>query len=154
MIDAIDPNASEWTIELRALAYTRALEQAGIPLADELFVRVPWGAEGGAEGMERLLSLREPPTAVFAHSDDLAYGALRVLRRAGLRVPEDMSVIAIDDAPMSEILDLTTVHQSAALQGRLAAETLLAMLDGRPYQEATITPTRLVPRGSTSPPTR
>ncbi len=154
MIDAIDPNASEWPIELRSLAYTQALESAGIDVEDELFVRVPWGAAGGAEGMERLLSLREPPTAVFAHSDDLAYGALRVLRRAGLRVPQDMSVISIDDAPMSDLLDLTTVRQDAGLQGRLAAETLLAILAGRPYDRATLTPTRLIPRGSTAPPSR
>ncbi|ROR96940.1 LacI family transcriptional regulator [Salana multivorans] len=154
MIDAIDPNASEWPIELRSLAYTRSLEAAGIELEEDLFVRVPWGAEGGAEGMERLLSLREPPTAVFIHSDDLAYGALRVLRRAGLEVPRDMSVISIDDAPMSELLDLTTVRQDARLQGRLAAETLLAMLADEPYQRARLTPTRLVPRGSTAAPAR
>ncbi|WP_454293373.1 LacI family DNA-binding transcriptional regulator [Salana multivorans] len=154
MINAIDPNASEWPIELRALAYTRALDRLGIPVEDDLFVRVPWGADGGTEGMERLLSLREPPTAVFAHSDDLAYGALRVLRRAGLRVPEDMSIVSINDLPMSEVLDLTTVRQSAGLQGRLAVETLLAMLAGEPYEHATITPTRLIPRGSTAPPTR
>lgn len=154
MIDAIDPNAEEWPVELRALAYTRALERAGVPLREDYFVRVPWGPDGGAEGMERLLSLPEPPTAVFVHSDDMAYGVLRVLRHAGLRVPQDLSVVSIDDAPFSRLLDLTTVRQDARLQGTLAAQAALAAIadDGEHVPQETLTTTRLVPRGSTAAP--
>ena len=54
------------------------------------------GAPRRARGPERLLSLREPPTAVVAHSDEVAIGALRTLRRAGLRVPQDVLVIGVD----------------------------------------------------------
>lgn len=152
MIDAIDPNEDEWPIELRSRAYVRGLERVGMGLEDELFARVPWGPEGGATGMEQLLSLSVPPTAVFAHSDEMAFGALATLRRAGLRVPHDISVIGIDGHPVGEQLVLTTVIQDARLQGRLAARAVTTLLAGRDPSAAEFVPTRLVPRGSTGRP--
>jgi DNA-binding LacI/PurR family transcriptional regulator len=152
MIDAIDPNETSWPVDGRALAYTTALHEAGLPVEEELFLRVPWGPSSGAEAMGRLLSLHEPPTAVFAHSDEIAVGALRSLRKAGLRVPDDMSVIGIDDHPMAEQLDLTTVHQDVRRQGELSAQLVTRMLDGEDVAPSTILPTRLVARGSTAPP--
>lgn len=154
MIDAIDPHGGEWPVDGRALAYTRSLSGAGIALDEDLFLRVPWGADEGARAMERLLSLREPPTAVLAHSDEIAIGALRTLRRAGVRVPHDVSVMGIDDHPMAEQADLTTVHQDVRRQGELAGGMILSLLRGDPIGEAVILPTRLVPRGSTGPPSR
>ena len=151
MIDAVDPNQQEWPIGGRALAYATALPEAGIPLEDDLLVRVPWGADAGAQGMERLLSLRRPPTAVLAHSDELAFGALRTLRRAGVRVPHDMSVIGIDDHPMGAQVDLTSVHQDVRRQGELAGAMVVDALSGG-TPESVIVPTRLVLRGSTAPP--
>lgn len=152
MIDAIDPNAVEWPIGLRARAYHDALAEAGIEEDPELMVRVPWGPGGGVEGMERLMSLRRPPTAVYAHSDEMAYGALQVIRRSGLRVPQDISVVGIDDEPVSQLLDLTTVRQDARLQGELAARRIAAELRGDPVDRALLVPTRLVLRGSTGAP--
>lgn len=150
MIDAIDPNAEEWPIELRARAYHQALEEAGLPAEPELFVQVPWGAAGGADGMRRLLSLPRPPSAVFVHSDDMAFGALHVIRDAGLRVPEDLSIVSIDDHPLSEYMDLTTVRQRPREQGEIAARTVIAAIDGREVDPAVLVPTVLVPRGSTA----
>lgn len=152
MLDAIDPNQDEWPIELRSRAYVRALQRAGLELEDDLFVRTPWGPEGGAMGMERLLSLAVPPTAVLAHSDEMAFGALATLRRAGVRVPQDISVMGIDGHPIGEQLDLTTVHQDARLQGRLAARAVTSLLAGQSPSAAELVPTRLVPRGSTGSP--
>jgi LacI family repressor for deo operon, udp, cdd, tsx, nupC, and nupG len=151
MIDAIDPNQGEWPIDGRALAYTTALAESGIPVEDELFLRVPWGADDGAMAMERLLSLRHPPTAVLAHSDEIAIGALRTLRRAGVRVPQDMSVMGIDDHPMAREADLTSVHQDVRTQGELAGAMVASILGGEAVTSV-ILPTRLVPRGSTGPP--
>jgi DNA-binding LacI/PurR family transcriptional regulator len=152
MIDAIDPNEEEWPIGLRARAYHDALLGAGIDPDPELFVRVPWGIDGGAEGMRRLLSLRRLPTAVFVHSDDMAFGALHVARRAGLKVPIDVSVVSIDDHPVSRTLDLTTVRQDAREQGRIAAEAIAAAIQGAPVEPAVLVQTVLVPRGSTAAP--
>ena len=85
-------------------------------------------------------------------SGRFAIGALRTLRKAGLRVPEDMSVIGIDDHPMAEQLDLTTVHQDVRRQGELAARLVTRLLDGDDVATSTMLPTRLVARGSTAPP--
>lgn len=152
MIDAIDPHATEWPIDGRALAYTTALGEAGLEVDPDLFLRVPWGPDAGAEAMERLLSLREPPTAVVAHSDEIAFGALRSIRRAGLQVPDDISIVGIDDHPLSAQLDLTTVHQDVLRQGRLAGRLVTTLLESGEVAPATVLPTRLVPRGSTARP--
>jgi LacI family repressor for deo operon, udp, cdd, tsx, nupC, and nupG len=154
MIDAIDPEQGEHSIEGRARGYTTGLADAGIPLDDQLFVRVPWGPREGASAMQRLLSVRNPPTAVLAHSDEVAFGAFRTLRRAGVRVPEDVSLIGIDDHPLSEQIDLTTVHQDVRRQGELAGDMVWRILSGEERPEPVILPTYLVPRGSTAPPVR
>jgi DNA-binding LacI/PurR family transcriptional regulator len=115
-------------------------------------VTVPWGGSHGADAMARLLSLRDPPTAVYAHSDEVALGAVRTLRRAGLRVPHDISVVGIDDHPVAELTDLTTVAQPVREQGELAARMLLSLLAGETVEKGITVPTRLVIRGSTAPP--
>ena len=152
MIDTIDPHADEWPVDGRALAYHQALEDAGLSPDPDLFVRVPWGAEPGAQAMAGLLSLREPPTAVFAHSDEVAIGALRTIRRAGLSVPDDVSVIGVDDHPLASALDLTTIHQDVYRQGELAATLMTEGLTGQTSQRSTVLPTRLVVRSSTGRP--
>jgi LacI family transcriptional regulator, repressor for deo operon, udp, cdd, tsx, nupC, and nupG len=102
--------------------------------------------------MAALLGLRSPPTAVYAHSDEVALGALRTLRRAGLRVPEDMSIVGIDDHPLAALADLTTVRQPVHLQGRLTAKMVLGLLRGQDVDVAIEVPTELVVRASTAPP--
>jgi DNA-binding LacI/PurR family transcriptional regulator len=149
MIDAIDPNANQWPIGGRSLAYTEALEGAGIAVDPELFVRADWGPIAGADAMSRLLSLRKPPTAVFAHSDEMAIGALRAIRLAGLTVPEDISVIGVDDHPLANELDLTSVRQDVRLQGELAAQLVIDSLAGREIEQSHLLTTSLVLRGST-----
>jgi DNA-binding LacI/PurR family transcriptional regulator len=97
---------------------------------------------------------RSPPTAVYAHSDEVALGALRTLRRARLSIPDDMSIVGIDDHPLAALTDLTTVRQPIELQGRLAAELLLGLLRGDDVHLALEVPTELVVRASTAPPRR
>jgi DNA-binding LacI/PurR family transcriptional regulator len=95
----------------------------------------------------------ERPSAVFAASDEMAIAAAWTARRAGLRVPEDVSVVGIDDHEMAELFELTTVAQPVELQGALAAEMLLTALadpDTPPTQ--LVVPTELVVRGTTAPP--
>ena len=136
----------------RRAAWEAALRDAGVEPDGDLVVTVPADGEGGADGMARLLGLRSPPTAVFAHSDEIALGAVRTLRRAGLRIPEDLSVIGIDDHPLAALTDLTTVAQPVREQGRRAGELVQAALRGELDQQAVTLPTRLVLRSTTSPP--
>ena len=115
----------------------------------------PHGPEGGAEAMTELLSRPVLPTAVFAEYDELAIGALWALRRAGLRVPDDVSVIGIDDHEMASMFDLTTVAQDVRAQGSTAAGLLLQLVGADeidPTGRQLLLPTRLVLRGTTAPP--
>jgi DNA-binding LacI/PurR family transcriptional regulator len=113
-----------------------------------------WGLEGGARAMEAVLAEERLPTAVFAEYDEMAFGALLTLRRAGLSVPGDLSIVGFDDHAMSAVVELTTVSQPVHEQGELAA-TLLIDGMGDPPQEPVdiVLPTRLVIRGTTAPPT-
>ena len=95
--------------------------------------------------MAQLLSRPIMPTAVFAEYDELAIGALWALRRAGLDVPGDVSIIGVDDHEMAPMLDLTTVAQSVAAQGEIAAQLLLQVLQdeagGGATREPVVLPT-------------
>lgn len=152
LVASTDPDQPDPSTEGRFNAYYASLRRTGVPVDPALVIPTVWGGIPGAEAMEKLLSLPDPPTAVFAHSDEVAFGVLRTLRRAGLRVPQDMSVIGIDDHPMSELLDLTTVRQSVRDQATIAGELLLALMRGEEVARTVTVPTQLVVRGSTGPP--
>lgn len=141
----------------RRLGYEEALTAAGLDLDARLVVDGPHGIDGGASAMAELLSRPVRPTAVLAEFDELAIGALWSLRRAGLRVPEDVSVVGIDDHEMAAFVDLTTVAQDVREQGQIAARLLLQQLGAIPASpedgpEQIVVPTRLVLRGTTAPP--
>ena len=153
MLEAIDPD-QPGLVSPRSTAYYAALKDAGIPVDATLVEPNDWGGEHGAESMAKLLGLREPPAAIYAHSDEVALGAIRTLRRAGLRVPEEISVIGIDDHPLAALTDLTTVRQPVHQQGSRAAEMLLSLIQGTHTDRAVTLPTQLVIRSSTSPPSR
>lgn len=113
-------------------------------------VEVAFTREGGYEGMARLLD-ETVPTAVFAASDMIAIGALRALREAGLAVPDDVSIVSVDDSPEASYSApaLTTVHQPVEELARAAVDALLgddAIGGLRTF------PVRLVVRDSTAPP--
>jgi LacI family repressor for deo operon, udp, cdd, tsx, nupC, and nupG len=140
----------------RLTGYRAALTEAGLPLNPALEVVGDFTVRGGLAATQLLLATEPRPTAIFAASDEMAVGVVHGVRQAGLRVPEDVSVIGIDDHEMAEFFELTTVAQPVHEQGRLAATLLLAALDGdvdRPVHPSAITvPTRLVVRHTTAPP--
>lgn len=137
----------------RENGYRAAMAAAGIPVDEDLVVSWSGGSRGGAQGMDHLLSGRRLPSAVFAFSDEVALGAMRSLRRAGIEVPRQISVIGIDDHPLAELTDLTTVAQDPVALGRASAQVTLDLLHGRPVRDVGTFPTRLVVRGTTAPPT-
>lgn len=154
MIQAADDEGTPWaTDEARIRGFHRQLSEAG--LADPAVVTVEWGIDGGSRGMEMLLSRPQLPTAVFCHSDEIALGALRTLRKSGVSVPQQISVIGVDDHPSADLSDLTTVAQPVFEQGQIAARQVLTQLDSErsgASRSLTLLPTRLVIRGSTAPP--
>jgi LacI family transcriptional regulator, repressor for deo operon, udp, cdd, tsx, nupC, and nupG len=154
MIRTMDADGTVWpTDRLRAIGFVSAMADSGLDVPPGLMVTVPWGAEGGAMAMEQLLSMREPPTAVFAYSDEVAMGAMRTLRRAHVPIPERISIVGVDDHPLAELNDLTTVHQPVEEQGEIAARMVLDLLHGRPVTDShRCVGTYLVVRNSTAPP--
>jgi len=139
----------------RQHGYQEALQTADIDADDQLIVRGQPGIRGGVSAMAELLSRPQMPTAVFAEFDELAIGAIIALRRAGLRVPQDISVISIDNHEMAEFADLTTISQDVSEQGRVAAQLLLQLLGvepGVPGGQPLLLPTSLILRGTTAPP--
>jgi DNA-binding LacI/PurR family transcriptional regulator len=102
--------------------------------------------------MLKILSFR--PEAVFIASDTMALGALRAIKEAGLRVPEDIGIASFDDMPFAAQTDppLTSVRQPIQRFGEVAVQTLIDMI-GHPGTEPRhiILPTELMDRGSSGP---
>ncbi|KUM75178.1 LacI family DNA-binding transcriptional regulator [Streptomyces griseorubiginosus] len=136
--------------------YRAALEGAGFPLDESLVVPGDFHPESGFAGCEKLLDLPEPPTAIFAASDQMALGAIEALRRRGLRVPEDMSLVGFDDLPEVRwsAPPLTTIRQPLSEMGKLAVRTILKLTRNEPPDSPRVElGTELVVRSSTAPPT-
>jgi LacI family repressor for deo operon, udp, cdd, tsx, nupC, and nupG len=126
----------------RMKGYVSALSAAGIPVEDELIWGDSFRYEAGVEGAERYLAMARRPTGVFAAADDAAIGFIKTLRDAGVRTPDDVSVVGFDDIDYTSVIDppLTTMHQPRAELGRAAAVDLLKrMARGAPD----LAPTRL-----------
>ncbi len=133
----------------RLEGYLAALRGRGITYDPELIVESDFTEAGGEAAAKRLLAFK--PDAIFAASDSMAVGALRALRDANVRVPEDVAVAGFDDMPFAARTDppLTTVRQPVQQSGYAAAETLIDLIerpDSRPHR--IILPSELVIRES------
>ncbi|GAA4892897.1 LacI family DNA-binding transcriptional regulator [Streptomyces coeruleoprunus] len=134
--------------------YRAALEGAGIAVDESLIVPGDFYHASGFTGCNTLLDLAEPPTALFAASDQMALGAIEALRRRGLRVPEDMSVVGFDDLPEVRwsAPPLTTVRQPLAEMGKAAVRAILRLTREEELDAPRVElSTELVIRASTSP---
>jgi DNA-binding LacI/PurR family transcriptional regulator len=132
----------------RFAGYRQVVQEAGLP---ELVVRGDYSQHSGEHAMTRLLERRPDLDAVFAASDLMAAGALRALRRAGRRVPEDVAVVGFDDDPIARhtLPPLTTVRQPVEEQGATMARRVMALIEHQdvPARESNL-PTSLVRRES------
>ncbi|RZT84287.1 LacI family transcriptional regulator [Pseudonocardia sediminis] len=146
-----DEACGRQTTELRRLGFDDALAEAGLSVRDGCVVSDGADVAAGTRAAERLLSASPLPTAVFAMSDELAFGLVRTLRRAGVDVPGRVSVVGFDDHELAGVSDLTTIAQPVRRQGELAARALLDTLAGSGAGDVEL-PTRLVVRGTTAPP--
>ncbi len=105
--------------------YEQALARHEIAVDPDLLQAGYFSIDGAQEAMHHLLSLERPPTAVFAISDEMAMGAMGVIREAGLSVPEDISIVGVDDHPLAQTVGLTTVRQEPAANGAIAARWIV-----------------------------
>jgi LacI family repressor for deo operon, udp, cdd, tsx, nupC, and nupG len=140
----------------RRAGWLSAMRAAGVEVDPQLDVPGFFTVEGGRQAMRQLLALDEPPTAVFAAGDEMAFGALAEAREAGVHVPGELSIVGVDDHDMSALWGLTTVRQPVREQGRRAAALLLQALlptaaSSRPAEHVLLE-VELVARSSTASP--
>lgn len=136
-------------------AFTQTLARAGKPVRPEYIAGHSYALEDVEAAAYRLLTLPEPPTAIFASNDDIAMVTMRVANELGMKIPRDVSVIGFDDYPVAQQTapPLTTLRQPLETIGRAATELLLARIDGKDAEAHThLFQTELIVRGSTAPP--
>jgi len=138
----------------RRLGFLAAMEAAGLPVRDEWLLTGRFSPIVSRGVMLDLFASPGPhPTAVFASSDEMAFGVLLAAQQSGLRVPDDLSVIGIDNHDMAAAFELTTLAQDPHAQGALGAQVLLDELRGVPPRRSSIRADfELLVRGSTGPP--
>ncbi|WP_333497157.1 DNA-binding transcriptional regulator CytR [Kluyvera sp. CHPC 1.251] len=137
----------------RLQGYVQALRRCGITVDPHYIARGNFTYEAGANALEQLLALPQPPTAIFCHSDIMALGALSYAKRQGLKVPDDLSIIGFDNISLAEFCDppLTTVAQPRFDIGREAMLLLLNQLSGQFVDSGSrLLDCELIIRGSTS----
>lgn len=140
----------------RVAGYHRALADAGLEADASLVLYDTFSYEGGYRMAKLALGATPRPTALLAGNNFIAAGAYSALRDAGLQVPEDLSLAAMDDLPMPIAMDpfLTVAAQPAYEMGRRGTELLLERLAGEypEEKEEVILPVTLVVRRSSAPP--
>jgi LacI family transcriptional regulator len=139
---------------LRVQGYQAALEQAGLPVDEQLAVETSATIPQGEAAALQLLDLPKPPTAIFSHSDMIALGVYSAARRRGLRIPEDLSVVGYDDIDAAAYFNppLTTVMYPKQAMGEGAARLLINLVrsEVRSVPSTTLLPIELIERASTA----
>ncbi len=138
------------TAQARLQGYQQALRDMGLPVDEQLIQGDSWEIADAAAGMRRLLDLADPPTAVFASSDNLALTALNVLREQVYQVPHDVALVGFDDIPLAQqtVPPLTTVRIPLVELGQRAADLVLRLVAGVDNVGSETVPLELIRRAS------
>jgi LacI family transcriptional regulator len=121
----------------RLMGYRDALKKAGLSIDEKLIASGDYTTETGIKCAQELLSLENPPTAIFASNDQTAMGVYQVAQERGLRIPEDLSVIGFDNIMESRYMGLTTVDQFISEMGFVATQMLIKLINGEPLDSQT-----------------
>lgn len=139
----------------RVHGYRRALQEAGIPLRDDFLTYSDFTSEGGFNAMQQLLALPQRPSAIFLSNDLMAIGGLCAAQQAGVRIPEQLSIMGYDDIALASFSTprLTTIAQPKYEIGVLTAQVMVARIRNAelPWRREMLQ-TKLVIRQSTAPP--
>lgn len=153
MVRTRDTEGTRWSADVeRVRGYRDALREAGIPFRDDYLASVPFGVSAGAVGIERLLRLDDPPSALFAYSDEIAVSALARLYAGDVPVPGAMSVVGVDGHPWGPVLGLSTVDQHVARQATEAGRLALRLVRGEPVEDRSVVVTPSLRIRSTTAP--
>jgi DNA-binding LacI/PurR family transcriptional regulator len=139
---------------VRIKAFQDVMAGAGLNVREEWDEWGDFTVRSGQDAFHRLWDRPGPkPTAIFCASDEMAMGIIFEATRAGVKVPDDLSVIGIDDHDFSDAMGLTTVRQRPDEQAELGTKMLLDELDGvAGAVRSTVAPHQLVVRSTTAPP--
>ena len=121
----------------RLKGYRDALENEGLPIDEKLIASGDYTTETGVKCTRELLSLDNPPTAIFASNDQSAMGVFQVAEELELRIPEDLSVIGFDNIMESKYMKLTTVDQFIYEMGFVATQMLIKLINGEELNSQT-----------------
>ena len=131
--------------------YRQALAEANIPFNSAYHRQGELTRRAAKVQARELLTLPDPPTAIFAYSDTQAFGALRAAEELGISVPDDVSIIGYDDIEITEYLHLTTIRQELFQSGQRGAELLLEEINNPvTHPQKIILPTELIQRRTTA----
>lgn len=122
----LDSNAIE-----RRNGFIEAITSAGLSLSPELLHYGDWQRASGWQSAQEFIKLDNPPTAIFCANDHMAIGAIQLLQKRGLNIPDDISVVGFDDTEMCEVVvpNLTTAKQPLELMGQLGAREVLRQIE-------------------------
>jgi DNA-binding LacI/PurR family transcriptional regulator len=136
--------------------YKAALSEAGLPVRPEFVVEADGLPSGGRAAAHKLLSLAEPPTAIFCYNDMSLLGALRAAAECDLTVPRDLSLVGFDDLFFAPYVQpaITTLRQPKREMGRRAIELMFALLNKEQSEKRIQVQGELIVRSSTAPPPR
>ena len=143
---AFDPAPNQVHIE-RTNGFRGAMIAANLTVDEQLIVQTDFSIKGAQRAVEKLFELENPPTAIVAESDELAFGVITAARLHGIRVPEDLSVTGIDDHDASDSFELTTVAQPVDSLGEVAAWQVISHSE---VPASVCMPTSLIIRNSTA----
>ena len=135
----------------RLKGYRQQLVKADVTVPTEFVARGDFTLQSGYQAMQKLYALPHKPTAVFCANDEMAMGAIRAVKDAGKRVPQDVSIVGFDDIQFAEYYDppLTTIRQPRREIGETAMRLILDVFAKRNAPTSVVLPHALVIRGST-----
>jgi DNA-binding LacI/PurR family transcriptional regulator len=113
----------------RKKGFLNVLKRNGIKFNPAYEIMADFDNHTSELAMDEFLGRKDLPTAIFCESDEMAFGAIKSIRKRGLRVPEDISVIGFDDHEFSATMGLTTIAQPPRFLGQLAASQILAAIE-------------------------
>jgi len=135
----------------RFLGYKKALKEAGIPFDKSLIAKADFDEQTGYQAMSELLGNKKRVTAVFAGNDLMALGAIRAIKEKGLKVPEDIAVVGMDNIRMASFGEspLTTIEYNIYQTGKIACQKIIEQIEKKTvYQIKEVLPVKLVIRES------
>lgn len=140
--------------QMRGAGMRAALSEAGLKLDPRYVQHAPISLPAAEEAMTRMLALPDLPTAIISTNDIFAVGGMIACRKAGIRIPDDLSITGVDNTDLgaTQSPGLTSVSTPIREIGQAAAVQIIARLEGQAYEAFQEFPIEVVYRGSTAPP--